>query len=226
MRFLSFYQQHNIKKRSLYEETCPPPYIIEVTEQCNDSCFDDDYCVGNQMCCFDGCSYVCMDPVPSVPGNHSNMLPWRAFISRQLFRLWLAELMIINNFVIYWAKHKSEGRYKFIADLFVLVVVHFCSISRVFLVNKGWKYIFWANLGVSFLLLTLVIDWIDQDETISGESHFSKEFIRLPLVRFLKAIEYVACPGKQKKVYLQLSKSWGYSPIFIRSPVLWKMFEG
>ncbi|KAL9970924.1 hypothetical protein ACROYT_G023384 [Oculina patagonica] len=57
--------KHKIKKRSLYEETCPPPYIIEVTEQCNDSCLDDDYCVGNQMCCFDGCSYVCMDPVPS-----------------------------------------------------------------------------------------------------------------------------------------------------------------
>ncbi|XP_020630498.1 uncharacterized protein LOC110067501 isoform X3 [Orbicella faveolata] len=66
-RSIASMEQHNIKKRSLYEETCPPPYIIEVTEQCNDSCFDDDYCVGNQMCCFDGCSYVCMDPVPSVP---------------------------------------------------------------------------------------------------------------------------------------------------------------
>lgn len=61
----SFVKLHKIKKRSLYEETCPPPYVIEVTEKCNDSCLDDDYCVGNQMCCFDGCSYVCMDPVPS-----------------------------------------------------------------------------------------------------------------------------------------------------------------
>lgn len=59
------HQSHKIKKRSLYEETCPPPYVIEVTEQCKDACLDDDYCVGNQMCCFDGCSYVCMDPVPS-----------------------------------------------------------------------------------------------------------------------------------------------------------------
>lgn len=66
-RSISSLEQHNIKKRSLYEETCPPPYVIEVTEQCNDSCFDDDYCVGNQMCCFDGCSYVCMDPIPSEP---------------------------------------------------------------------------------------------------------------------------------------------------------------
>ncbi|XP_068700028.1 uncharacterized protein [Montipora foliosa] len=63
--FLSQHQSHKIKKRSLYEETCPPPYVIEVTEQCKDTCLDDDYCVGNQMCCFDGCSYVCMDPVPS-----------------------------------------------------------------------------------------------------------------------------------------------------------------
>ncbi|XP_022793971.1 uncharacterized protein LOC111332789 isoform X2 [Stylophora pistillata] len=59
--------KHKIMKRSLYEETCPPPYIIEVTEQCNDSCRGDDYCVGNKMCCYDGCSYVCMDPVPSEP---------------------------------------------------------------------------------------------------------------------------------------------------------------
>ncbi|XP_067049234.1 uncharacterized protein [Acropora muricata] len=58
-------KSHKIKKRSLYEETCPPPYVIEVTEKCKDTCLDDDYCVGNQMCCFDGCSYVCMDPVPS-----------------------------------------------------------------------------------------------------------------------------------------------------------------
>lgn len=60
-------KRHLIKKRSLYEETCPPPYVIEVTEKCKDSCLDDDYCIGNQMCCFDGCSYVCMDPVPSEP---------------------------------------------------------------------------------------------------------------------------------------------------------------
>ena len=73
MRYFSFCLQHNIKKRSLYEETCPPPYVIEVTEQCNDSCFDDDYCVGKQMCCFDGCSYVCMDPIPSEAGNHEDV---------------------------------------------------------------------------------------------------------------------------------------------------------
>ena len=65
----AFHQSHKIKKRSLYEETCPPPYVIEVTEKCKDTCLDDDYCVGNQMCCFDGCSYVCMDPVPSEAGT-------------------------------------------------------------------------------------------------------------------------------------------------------------
>ncbi|CAH3036746.1 unnamed protein product [Pocillopora meandrina] len=59
--------KHKIVKRSLYGETCPPPYIMEVSEQCNDSCLGDDYCVGNKMCCYDGCSYVCMDPVPSEP---------------------------------------------------------------------------------------------------------------------------------------------------------------
>ena len=44
---------------------------MEVSEQCNDSCLGDDYCVGNKMCCYDGCSYVCMDPVPSEPGTNS-----------------------------------------------------------------------------------------------------------------------------------------------------------
>ena len=75
---------------------------MEVSEQCNDSCLGDDYCVGNKMCCYDGCSYVCMDPVPSEPGTNS------FFISYLTYSLYLIILYLLQKLNIVKCTFTSE----------------------------------------------------------------------------------------------------------------------